>query len=161
MAVLDEAQDVLKALAILPEETWDTWDDKCDCPFPRIGFWTNPYSAETLEVRMCCIWAELYKLFPEQVRLLPAFRDYNADEWVPEPQEWNGEYDMPRYLWYRQMARKTGRSLGEIREQYRDSEAPKGIPRPDPETVETVDPVEALLAMLTHLAERVVALEAK
>ena len=161
MTVLADAEAVLKALEVLPEETWDTWDDKCDCPFPRIGFWTNPYSAETLEVRMCCIWQELYKLFPDKVRLIPAFRDYNAEEWVTEPQTWNGEYDMPRYLWYRQLARQTGRSVAEVRAAYRDQEPPKGVPRPRVEPDTAVNSLDMLFAMVNHLAERIVQLEGK
>ena len=155
------AADIVAALGVLPETFWDAQDDLCDCTYQRIGMWTNPYLAETLEVRMCCIWKELYKLFPEHVRVTPAFLDGNADEWVTEPAEWNGEADMPRSIWYRQLARRQGRSVTDIRNEYRDRDAerPRGIPRPPQPP--GIDPVEALFAMLSHLAERVVALEAK
>ena len=108
---------VVQALAIgaLPDVQWKMHDDLCDCVYQRIGMWTNPYLAETLEVRVCCIWAKLYEQYPEYVRMIPAFWDYNHDEWVTEPAEWNGEDDMPESVWYRQVARKTGKSLAEVR----------------------------------------------
>lgn len=83
---------------------------------------TNPYLAETLEIRLCCIWAEIYKAFPQFARTIPAFWDYNAEEWVTEPQEWNGEDDMPAAIWHRQLARKEGISVAEARA--------KGLPAP-------------------------------
>lgn len=120
---------VIEALSIgnLPDIEWKMWDDNCDCTFQRIGMWTNPYLAETLEVRMCCMWAEIYKQFPEFVRTVPAFYDYNADEWVTEPAEWNGEDDMPAAMWHRQIARATGMTVSEARETA--PEPPKGAPR--------------------------------
>ena len=122
--------DVLSALGagMVPEEFWDVNDDLCDCTFQRIGMWTNPYLGETLEVRMCCIWAEFYKLFPQFVRVIPAFLDYNKDEWVTEAMEWNGETDMPKPVWYRQIARREGISVTEARDRYRgrDGERPRG-----------------------------------
>jgi hypothetical protein len=120
---------VVEALAIsgLPEKQWRVHDDLCDCVYQRIGMWTNPYLAETLEVRQCCIWAELYKMFPHLVRTIPAFWDYNADEWVTEPAEWNGEDDMPQSMWHRQLARKLNISVPEAREL--NAKAPKGKPR--------------------------------
>ena len=151
--------DVVAAMGMLPETVWLHGDDACDCTFQRIGLWKNPYIGETLEVRMCCIWDELYKLFPQHVRRTPAYLN-GDDEWIPGQQEWDGEQDMPRALWYRQLARKHGKPLPEIRGIYGAVPAPFGIPRPAPEG-ETIDPIEALLAMVTHLAERVVALEAK
>ena len=128
---------VIEALSIaeLPEIRWKIHDDRCDCIYQRIGFWTNPYLGETLEVRMCCIWAELYKQFPQFVRTVPAFQDYNnGDAWVTEAAEWNGETEMPKALWYRQLARQQGRSLGEIRAEYADKDdlRPKGYKRPEP-----------------------------
>jgi len=104
---------VVEALSIgnLPDIQWKMHDDLCDCTYQRIGMWTNPYLAETLEVRMCCIWNELYKQFPQYVRSVPAFWDYNAEQWVTEPAEWNGEEDMPQSMWHRQLARKLGISL--------------------------------------------------
>ncbi len=117
---------VIEALSVgmLPDVQWKAHDDLCDCTYQRIGMWTNPYLAETLEVRMCCIWAELYKLYPQHVREVPAFWDYNAEKWVTEPAEWNGEEDMPQSLYNRQVARQTGKSLSEVREM--GISAPKG-----------------------------------
>ena len=108
---------IIQALSIgmLPDVQWKVHDDLCDCVYQRIGMWTNPYLAETLEVRMCCIWAKIYELFPEYVRNVPAFWDYNADEWVTEPAEWNGEDDMPAAIWHRQIARKQDISVAEAR----------------------------------------------
>lgn len=119
---------VVEALAIsnIPDIQWKMEDDLCDCTYQRIGWWTNPYLAETLEVRVCCIWAELYKQFPQFVRMTPAFWNYNKDKWVTEPMEWTGENPMPRSIWYRQLARKQSRSLAEIRAEYADQEPPQG-----------------------------------
>ena len=119
---------VVEALAIseLPDVQWKMHDDLCDCTYQRIGMWTNPYLAETLEVRMCCIWAELYKQFPQFVRTIPAFWDYNAEEWVTEPQEWNGEEDMPLSMWHRQIARKYGITVAAARNV--TESPPKGKP---------------------------------
>lgn len=158
------ASDVMAALEVLPEETWDTHDDKCDCMYPRIGFWTNPYLAETLEVRMCCIWKELYQLFPQHIRNTAAFYDYNANEWVTEPMEWNGEDEMPKAVWYRHMARKEGISVAEARERYADRDylRPKGTPRPVVEVPqeEPFDPFAMLFEMITSLAAEVGELKA-
>lgn len=153
--------DVVAALGALPETIWLHDDDACDCTFQRIGLWKNPYLGETLEVRMCCIWAELYKLFPQFVRTTPAYLT-GDDEWQPGAREWDGEADMPRAIWYRQLAQMTGRTLPEIRAAYANQEAPKGKPRPvvEPDE-EEVHPLEAAFAMIDHLAERIVALEAR
>lgn len=115
----------------LPEQFWDVEDDKCDCTYQRIGLWTNPYIGETLEVRMCCIWAELYKLFPNMVRVTDAFFDYNKNEWVTRQREWDGELDMPESIWFRQLAKKLGKSVDEVRQEYqgRMDEKPKGVKR--------------------------------
>jgi len=146
---------------VFPEEFWDVQDDACNCTFQRIGMWTNPYLGETLEVRMCCIWEKLYELFPGMVRKTPAFFDYNANEWNPEVREWDGEDDMPRSIWYRQLSKMTGRHLDDVREEYGRDEPPKGTPRPRPEPTEVPNTTEMLLAMVNHLAERLEALEAK
>jgi hypothetical protein len=161
---LDEASVIAAALSVLPEDMWDVNDDACDCTFQRIGFWTNPYLGETLEVRMCCIWTELYKLFPDKVRVTPAFFDYNANEWAPEPMAWNGETDMPPSIWYRQLARQQGRSVAEIREEYRhrDDERPRGVARPVEPTAEPEpDMLGMLLQIVMDMANRMDALEAK
>lgn len=149
------AADVATALGVLPEDFWEIHDDKCDCTYQRIQMWTNPYLAETLEVRVCCIWKELYKLFPQYVRNVPAFKDYNnGDAWVPDSWDWNGEEDMPQAIWYRQLAHRTGKSVAEIREEYRDrdDERPRGVRRPVAEVEEQPDPIEVLWEALTDLA---------
>jgi hypothetical protein len=119
---------IVEALSIgsLPDVQWKMHDDLCDCVYQRIGLWTNPYIAETLEVRMCCIWAKLYEQFPDQVRTIPAFWNYNSEEWVTEPMEWNGETAMPRSVWYRQLARQQGRTIAEVRAEYASQEPPQG-----------------------------------
>jgi hypothetical protein len=120
---------VIEALAIaeLPDVQWKMHDDLCDCVYQRIGQWTNPYLAETLEVRMCCIWADLYKQYPQFVRTIPAFWDYNKEEWVTQPMQWNGEDDMPASVWHRQLARVLGISVDEARAM--NLPAPEGEPR--------------------------------
>ena len=122
------------AIAALPEIEWKQDDDLCDCTYQRIGSWTNPYLAETLEVRMCCIWKELYRQFPQFVREVPAFWDYNKNEWVTEPIEWNGEQDMPRAMWHRQLSRMTGLDLNTVRSMNTTPPQgkPRGLPQPKP-----------------------------
>ena len=138
---ITEAQKdaVAQALAILagamaqPGVHWTLGDDKCDCTFQQIGEWTNPYIGQTLRVRLCCIWEELYKMFPQHVERINAFYDYNRDRYVKEPREWdNTKADMPVYLWLRQLAKKTGKSLSEIRQEYKDRlhERPKRVKKP-------------------------------
>ena len=153
-ATLDPVE-IVAALGVIPESFWDNQDDACDCTFQRIGMWKNPYLGETLEVRMCCIWAELYKLFPQHVRTTPAYL-VDDKEWDSRVREWDGEADMPEAIWYRHYARKHGVSLAEARKVA--GTPPKGTPRPVVEN-DTVDPIEALLAMVTHLAERIAQLE--
>jgi|TARA_Y100000310_G_scaffold314426_1_gene363760 hypothetical protein len=86
---------------------------------------------------MCCIWADLYKQYPEFVREYDAFTDYNnGDVPVTEPMEWNGETEMPRSFWYRQLATKYGRPLSEIRDRMAGQQPPEGIPKPEPEEAE-------------------------
>lgn len=144
---------------VLPEVFWDVNDDACDCVYQRIGMWTNPYLAETLEVRWCCIWAELYKLFPQHVRTTAAFKDYNNGVWVPEPMEWNGETEMPAAIWYRQLARKQGISVAEARTRFAGRVPPQGVPRP-PVALEPDPPfAEVLLEMIMGLADEVAALK--
>lgn len=152
-----QAADIVAALDVLPEDIWDTNDDACDCTFQRIGFWTNPYMGETLEVRMCCIWAELYKLFPQHVRTTKAWQ--HGGEWQPDVWDWNGEDDMPRSIWYRHLARKEGISVAEARERYAHLDPPKGIPRPRVVLPEEPDPVAVLFSMVTELAQEVARLK--
>ena len=117
MLALQEALEILQNAHT--EDAWDHQDDRCDCTFQRIGYWSNPYIGETLEVRMCCIWKELYKQFPEYVRVTKG-----------EPAQWNGEADMPRSIWVRQLANETGLSVSEAR--CLNLEPPKGQPRREP-----------------------------
>ena len=114
----------------VPEIRWQHGDELCGCVFQRIGDWTNPYIGRTLRVRMCCIWAELYKDYPEFVQEIPASYDWNTGLFQDEPQEWNGEEDMPESLWHRQLAVMSGMELDEVQEKFEGQLPPKGIPRP-------------------------------
>lgn len=121
---------VLHALSIgsLPDVDWDHADDLCDCTFQRVGMWKNPYLAETLEIRLCCIWAKLAEQYPDFVRTIPGYFNENDGQWITTPWEWDGEAEMPKAIWYRQLARKLNRPLEEIRAEYasRDELRPKG-----------------------------------
>jgi len=121
----------------LPEVKWQHGDDLCDCVFQRVGWWTNPYIGQTMEVRLCCMWDKLIELNPELaqfMRMIPAFDNYNTDTYEMEPRRWDAaDHDMPRDIWYRQLATKTGKSLDEIRREYDHLEAPKGVKRPVPD----------------------------
>src|SRR3990167_2977648 len=74
---------VMFAAAVSADPTvhWLLGDDLCDCTFQRVGEWANPYLGKTLRVRMCCIWAELYKQYPQFVQEIPAFYDANRHQW--------------------------------------------------------------------------------
>ena len=128
---LEQALASALAIGTLPDVHWLHGDDLCSCTFQRIGEWTNPYLAQTLRVRLCCIWRELYKQYPQFVQEVDAFYDGNRHAWATEPQPWNSEeMDMPLYLWYRQLARESGKSLAQIRAEYagREHERPKAQP---------------------------------
>jgi len=114
----------------VPEFRWTNQDDKCDCVFQRIGDWTNPYIGRTLRVRMCCIWSDIYKQYPQFVQEIPGYWNANEGKFEEEPQEWNGEFDMPASIWHRHLAVTTGRPIDEIREQFAEVPPPKGVPRP-------------------------------
>ena len=129
----------------VPDIHWLHGDDLCDCTFQRIGDWTNSYLGKTLRVRLCCIWAEIYKMFPQFVQDIDASYDYNYHQWVTEPQPWDSpDADMPPYLWYRQLAQQQGRSVADIRDEYssRLDERPRKVenwksrPTPRPADVE-------------------------
>ncbi len=45
--------------------------------------------------------------------------------WVDGPLDWNGEDDMPRHLWHRQVAILTGLSLDETRVRFEGEEPQK------------------------------------
>jgi len=107
------------ALEMLPDQ-WLVGDDKCDCTFQRIGEWGNPYIGKSLQVRLCCIWAELAKEYPQFVQEVDCYWDRNRIEPVIGAQPWDSEeMDMPLDIWYRQLASEQNRPLVEIREEYR------------------------------------------
>lgn len=123
-------QDILGFLSAtaIPEVNWQYGDDLCECTFQRIGMWTNPYIARTLKVRLCCLWAKLYAMFPECVQEIPAFMDYtDGDRYEPKPQKWNGDTDMPRHLWHRQMAVELGIPLPNVRKLLAGKKPPKAV----------------------------------
>lgn len=120
-------QDILMLLGEeIPADRWIHGDDLCDCVFQRIATWTNPYLARTMRVRLCCLWAELAKDYPQFVQEIPAYYDENDGLWREDPMDWNGEQDMPKALWFRQLAVKHGMSLEMIRGLYEGKETPKG-----------------------------------
>ena len=121
--------DTLLLTGQIPEINWDNIDDNCDCTYQRIGWWTNPYIGKTLELRLCCMWKVLIEKNPEMqafFREIPAFHNYNTDTYETEPHDWNGEDDMPRAIWYRQIASRTGRDLEQIRHDYDHLQPPRG-----------------------------------
>ena len=131
-AQVNPGQDILMALATsgIPEMDWKHGDDLCDCTFQRIGMWTNPYLGRTLKVRLCCIWAKLYAMFPECVQEIPAFMDYNnGDKYMPEPAVWDGDTDMPPHLWHRQAAVQMGLPLPIVRKLLEGKESPRAVPK--------------------------------
>ena len=110
---------------------WLPGDDKCDCTFQRIGFWTNPYLAETHEIRLCCLYAEFAKMWPQFFRTTPASWNRNEARWVETPQKWeNEDMPMPLPIWHRQIARETGKSLAQVRKECKGKEhtRPKAKP---------------------------------
>lgn len=124
-------QDVMAALGVaaIPGVHWIQEDDECDCIFQRICEWTNPYIARTLRVRLCCIWAEFHKQFPQYVQEIPAYYDMNRHRYVEEPAPWDSpDMPMPLAIWYRQQAVLSGLSLSEVREQLAGREAERPGP---------------------------------
>ena len=119
---------VLDQIDRLPVATWVHGDDLCDCTFQRIGQWTNPYLGKTLRVRICCIWAEIYKQYPQFVQEIDGYYDDNRNAFDPDPIPWNSEdEDMPVHLWHRQLAIMAGKSLDEGRAEYRGQLPPVKI----------------------------------
>jgi len=116
-------------LAGIPEVRWLHGDDECDCVFQRIGDWTNPYLGRTLRVRLCCIWAELYKQFPQFVQEIPAYYDQNEDAYYTRPADWNGDTEMSRALWHRQEAAKLGITIAQARKLLAGQTPPQGKER--------------------------------
>ena len=110
----------------LPEIRWMHGDDLCDCTFQRIGEWANPYIARTMRIRFCCVWGELLKDYPQHVQEIPGYFNENTEQIEQEPWAWNGEEEMPRALWYRQIQTVTGLPLDTIRLKFRDINPPAG-----------------------------------
>lgn len=145
----------------LPSTFWSVEDDLCDCVYQRTIQFTNPYLAETHEMRLCCLWGELQKDYPNFVRTIPAYFNLNTKEWEEEPAEWNGEADMPASIWYRQLARKEGISVGAARAKYasRIAEKPVGVPRPVEPQPEYIDPIAVMWEAIVDLAAQVAELQ--
>ena len=124
-------EQVAKAVSGEANDTeWNNQDDLCNCTFQRVGFWTNPYIGKTLLVRFCCIWNEFHKQFPEFVLERDSFFNYNTNEYEDTPWEWDSKTgDMPKAIWYRQLATQTGKSLDEVRAEHGDLEPPKRVKR--------------------------------
>ena len=116
MLALEQAIEIIQA-----QETWDVNDDLCDCTYQRIGYWNNPYIGETMEVRLCCVWAEIEKQYPQFFRRRQI-----------EPAEWNGEADMPRSIYHRQISKLFGVSVSDARDMAAGLEPPKGQPKQEP-----------------------------
>ena len=151
-------EQVLAALAAesLPVH-WLSGDDGCDCMVERIGEWSNPQMAYTKQIRFCCIWAELERMFPKFVQEVPAYYDANRDEWQTEIQEWDSEEaDMPLPYWYRQHARRHDLTVGEARAwckahpEARPLKVPKGTNALKPQPTHT-DVAVALLKRLHQM----------
>lgn len=112
--------------ADLPGVDWQMHDDLCDCEFQAAGFWTNPYIGSTHKVRLCCLRARMREAWPELFQDIPAYYDGNTAQYIEGTAEWNSpDMDMPRAIWYRQLARRFGKTLPEIREEYSDQEPPR------------------------------------
>lgn len=141
--------DVLAAISNVPDVHWLQGDDLCDCTFQRIGEWTNPYLAKTLRVRLCCLWAELYKQYPQFVQDIDAAYDSNRHAWVEDPQDWDsGEMDMPLPLWYRQIARREGISVSEARAKADTAERPRKVANPREAVIPRAEVEQARTARL-------------
>ena len=133
---------------------WLPGDDKCDCTFQRIGEWGNPYIGKSLQIRLCCIWAELAKQFPGFVQEVPVYWDRNRLEPVVGPQPWDSEdADMPLALWFRQLAQQTGRPLDEIRAEYGSKQylRPRKVKKGTGRESKTPDPHAVRMALLDRL----------
>src|SRR3990167_3401218 len=101
-----------------PDVHWIHGDGLCDCLFQNIYDVNNSYLGRTQRVRLCCIWADIYKQYPQFVQEMPYY-DPNRDIYVADPAPWDDEeMDMPLYLWYRQLAIKEGKPLAQIRQEY-------------------------------------------
>lgn len=125
-----EAAQAILAAGVIPAEFWIHGDDLCDCPLPQIGEHTNPYIAETIRYRLCCLLERLFAQHQDLVQHIPAYYDPNRHLYVTEPAPWDSdEMDMPVGLWYRALAKKLGQPLNWVREHYanRRAERPKKV----------------------------------
>jgi hypothetical protein len=111
MLALEQALAIAEA-----QETWSVNDDLCDCPNQRISYHFNPYHGVTEESRLCCIYARLREWWPDLFRTT-----------VQEPAQWNGEADMPKSIWHRQLSNELGMPLSQVRDM--GLEPPQGIKR--------------------------------
>ena len=114
MLVLEQALEIINT-----QDTWDVNDDLCDCTYQRMGYWNNPYIGETYEVRLCCLYAEFEKQWPQYFKRTQI-----------EPAEWDGEQDMPRSIYARQLSKLHGIPLEDARGIAADP--PRGKPKPEP-----------------------------
>ena len=147
-AVLDALQAALNP-ELLPEKPWAIGDDKCDCTIQLVIDQKNPYLAEMQELRVCCLYRELEKLFPNVFRRTNAHWNANKGTWDLHPRDWdNPEVAMPVALWYRQLAKQTGKPLSQIREEYKDrlSERPQAQPNRKPVVPTKAERMKALEA---------------
>lgn len=115
-------------LDTIPEAPWVHGDDACDCTFQRIAIWTNPYLGRSLQVRLCCIWREIYGQYPQYVREVPATYDPDKEAFTTGiPADWDGDHDMPRHLWHRQVSVQLGIPLSQVRKLLEGQEPPKAV----------------------------------
>ena len=56
-----------------PDVHWIHGDGLCDCLFQNIYDVNNSYLGRTMRVRLCCIWADIYKQYPQFVQVLPFY----------------------------------------------------------------------------------------
>jgi len=107
---------------------WQHGDDLCDCTFHNIQDWTNPYLGQTLRIRMCCLLRDLATMFPQYFEAVDAYFDHNRQQHIFSVQPWDSEeHDMPRYLWYRQVAIQTGEPLAVVRARLKDQTPPSRV----------------------------------
>lgn len=108
------APEVIKALNVVNGvEAWNVNDDLCDCANQRTFGIFNPYHGVREEIRLCCLFAELRQMFPQHFRTT-----YST------PVRWDGDTDMPRSIWHRQLAALLGVSVADARKA--GLEPPKG-----------------------------------
>ncbi len=130
MLALEQAIRIIEA-----QDTWDVNDDLCDCTYQFMSYYNNPYIGETYEVRLCCLYAEFEKQYPQFFKRVQI-----------EPAEWNGESDMPRSIYHRQLSKLHGLSVSEAR--MIAGETPRGKPRASKPQMWLLSPWGEVLAEL-------------